>query len=905
MQNGEIFHFMNSSNNVRNVKKIVAVIAIISTILTTIGLQVFADTPSDYDVISKIEVKTALDYANFQSGKDIDNVVATYASFIQQYPTSQYDDDAALLEGIVQSYASKDTANVALVNEYFKTVEDKYPDAHLDPRTIETIKCGYGIYTKTMEDISTTTTSGALAEYLRANTYNNINKYPNTTDYQKAIDIYNDMIAKFPSSSLDAMAQYEIAQSYEQLYDTQNAITAYEKTIENYPSETTIVYLSYNRIGTLLSENPTTDNIAKMDTYAEKFASEFSATDYLTECGFSGGNGELYPIFNLNINIEINNEAMSATQEQMVKQAFAEWNDAIGDPFTFNFTDKVFSQNGLNLSSAATTPTIYVNGTDMTGGIGGQTFGVGSDGKTIQASIVLDVSSPDAEFYHEALHEIGHSFGLQHSWNRNDVMYFGGDYSGNTHLTQRDINTLQKYVDLIRTNSAKVYADAVSWNASNSTISEIDASLLSDAEKIRLTTLVNQTISDHTAYNQSENIYDKALQTNSITDIQAALNASLDSARFFNTHNYQLKAWEAEIESADSTPSSTVDSTSSEPSNSTPASSAISASTSSASSSNHATSSAQAPSSQSTSISSDDSSVPASSSSVSTSASLNSSGSSTSTPSSSSSNAPSTPVSSSSCVSSTPASSPSSSSAGKSSSSSVSVPSNTSSVSSSTPSAPVSSKGSVSSSTGSIPSNTSSSTSTISSSESKNSSSASITSMESTSSYPSGTPTSSNVSNTNNQQKSVVISSSGVTSISSSNVVVNESSSTCAESYTTQNPTENASGTNPQSDSFGKTDSSRTSSDQTRTSNARTNNNILTNIINGIKCLFGFAPIKAYADTNHSNGSFVNDASFIHAIVPSVVKIETTVVHGIQYAASAIQKAVSGFAGFIYSLFHH
>jgi len=73
-------------------------------------------------------------------------------------------------------------------------------------------------------------------------------KFFNQGEYQKAIDVFNNILTRNPSTDIAAEAYYHIGQSYFYLNDFDNAIKNFTQILTNYPEEGLVPY-SMLRIG--------------------------------------------------------------------------------------------------------------------------------------------------------------------------------------------------------------------------------------------------------------------------------------------------------------------------------------------------------------------------------------------------------------------------------------------------------------------------------------------------------------------------------------------------------------------------------------------------------------------------------------------------------------------------------
>jgi TolA-binding protein len=67
--------------------------------------------------------------------------------------------------------------------------------------------------------------------------------------YQKAVELYQELLTKYPKSSSAPFAQYQLANSYIELNQYDKAITAYQDFISRYAGNETLLPLVYLRLG--------------------------------------------------------------------------------------------------------------------------------------------------------------------------------------------------------------------------------------------------------------------------------------------------------------------------------------------------------------------------------------------------------------------------------------------------------------------------------------------------------------------------------------------------------------------------------------------------------------------------------------------------------------------------------
>jgi len=130
--------------------------------------------------------------------EDYNNAITTFQQLINDYPDSEYADDAQYFIGYINE--KKLGYYIQALLEYQKLI-DNYPNSEFaDDAQLGTGNCYYA-----------------------------------TKDYSHAIEEYRKLIDDYSGSSLLPLAQYSIGQSYRKLANHAQAIIEFTKTIENYP----------------------------------------------------------------------------------------------------------------------------------------------------------------------------------------------------------------------------------------------------------------------------------------------------------------------------------------------------------------------------------------------------------------------------------------------------------------------------------------------------------------------------------------------------------------------------------------------------------------------------------------------------------------------------------------------
>ena len=130
--------------------------------------------------------------------EDYNNAITTFQQLINDYPDSEYADDAQYYIGYINE--KKLGYYIQALLEYQKLIDNYSNSEYADDAQLGTGNCYYA-----------------------------------TKDYSHAIEAYQKVIDDYPDSSLLPLAQYSIGQSYRKLTNYEQAILEFTKTIENYP----------------------------------------------------------------------------------------------------------------------------------------------------------------------------------------------------------------------------------------------------------------------------------------------------------------------------------------------------------------------------------------------------------------------------------------------------------------------------------------------------------------------------------------------------------------------------------------------------------------------------------------------------------------------------------------------
>jgi len=368
----------------------------------------------------------------------INNIKAEYQKIIDEYPTSELRDDAQFL--IAQLVARSKSAPLARA-EYQKVV-DNYPASYLNTESLQWI--GWSPYVSCSQQIDIqimlSTPTVALAQFHIASIYSDLNQFPDYIDYDRSVLEFQKIVDKYTKTRIATDAQWYIGEAYNSMHKRREGITAFRKLIDNYPKETVRVGQAYERIGAMLSA---LSDYNELDTYAAELAFKYSSKNFIVESSFLELDCKPPKWNKTTLTVGIDETKITLAQKNIVLSALQKWSDSTNDLIKFQIIQggtKRETLGGLGVD-------IYIEFPQYIwfGGAGATTRAV-SDIGIWRAVISLPGNTNDENLRKISLHEIGHTLGVGHSFNRNDIMTNIGtttkDYTGNGELTQRDLNTL-------------------------------------------------------------------------------------------------------------------------------------------------------------------------------------------------------------------------------------------------------------------------------------------------------------------------------------------------------------------------------------------------------------------------------------------------------------------------------
>ena len=169
-----------------------------------LSVGIIADEVTIIEDGSPIVIQAADDKYLFDGGviyydsADYETALITFQQLVNDFPDSQYADDAQYYIGYI--YEKRLGYYIQALLEYQELINNYPGSSYADDAQLGVGNCYYITY-----------------------------------DYSHAIEAYQKLIDDYPDSSLLALSQYSIGQSYRKLANYEQAIIEYNKVIENYP----------------------------------------------------------------------------------------------------------------------------------------------------------------------------------------------------------------------------------------------------------------------------------------------------------------------------------------------------------------------------------------------------------------------------------------------------------------------------------------------------------------------------------------------------------------------------------------------------------------------------------------------------------------------------------------------
>ncbi|OFW47377.1 MAG: hypothetical protein A2163_06590 [Actinobacteria bacterium RBG_13_35_12] len=166
------------------------------------------------------------------------NALTTFQQLVNDFPDSQYADDAQYYIGYINE--KKLGYYIQALLEYQKLINHYPESSYADDAQLGIGNCYYitydyshaiEAYQKLIDDYPESSLL-ALAQYSIAQSYRKL------ANYEQAILEFNKIIENYSESDYAAPAQYYIGYSYYEAKDYSQAILEFQKTVDNYPDST-------------------------------------------------------------------------------------------------------------------------------------------------------------------------------------------------------------------------------------------------------------------------------------------------------------------------------------------------------------------------------------------------------------------------------------------------------------------------------------------------------------------------------------------------------------------------------------------------------------------------------------------------------------------------------------------
>jgi TolA-binding protein len=174
----------------------------------------------------------------YYDSSEYTNALITFQQLINEFPDSQYADDAQYYIAYINE--KKLGYYIQALLEYQELINN-FPDSpYADDAQLGIGNCYYVTYdySHAIEEYQKLIDNYPESSLLALAQYSIAQSYRKLTNYEQAILEFTKVIENYPESDYTASAQYYIGYSHYQAQDYSQAILEFQKTIDNYPDST-------------------------------------------------------------------------------------------------------------------------------------------------------------------------------------------------------------------------------------------------------------------------------------------------------------------------------------------------------------------------------------------------------------------------------------------------------------------------------------------------------------------------------------------------------------------------------------------------------------------------------------------------------------------------------------------
>lgn len=418
------------------------------------GDQIIEQTPAlsnDTTTDAKIYFFTLLKEFKSKNGLSLTQEVAINGKrdenikklndFIDSYPDSAYQDDAAFIVAYIEYMHTKEYTkeeNFALAITSLEKIISTYQNGTIHEKVVHiasfyTLDKQWELMNYTEEVPSQIAALSALVSIYR----NELKDYTTANAYCQTIV---DDFSQYPG--MQAQCLFLIASGYRilnnPLFSQAKAYDTYKELIQSYGE---ITYFADVARCQLMED---ANYLDKREEVMQILDTAVDPTHYLNETrfcafptyGYTKNTSFMPPKWN-KTSFTFFIEDQTEKSEQILRKAFEEWAEKTKGVFTFQeTTDKDSADIKINMNDGPVGFGVERNGVALTKNK------PPLDDKNAQSiiydtEIALNQQVNENEIRKTALHEIGHALGLGHSFSTEDIMLGGNE------ITNRDIKTLE------------------------------------------------------------------------------------------------------------------------------------------------------------------------------------------------------------------------------------------------------------------------------------------------------------------------------------------------------------------------------------------------------------------------------------------------------------------------------